>query len=204
MSRYRISAAVPQFILRCGQDDKGNVFWFSAREIDFSLLRNFETRSGAKLVSYSVDPGVNFSEEKVAGLCKVDSSIPSSVEANNECSYTPPYGFMACAGNTSEGLKYKDRTKQFYLSTAMETPILVAARSKAKVCDRSLTGTVGSNTHGGTAVCLLDVVFVRYRSLRRAIPRLEESYRVFVCVCVCVCHQVRSGAIITSTPAQSR
>jgi len=33
-----------------------------------------------------------------------------------------------------------------YLSTAMETPIPVAARSKAKVCDSSLAGTAGSNT----------------------------------------------------------
>jgi len=118
VSRCRISSVVPPFILCCGQDDKGNVFWFSEWAKDFSLLRNFETRSGAKLFSYSMDPGVNFSGERVGGMCEVDHSIPFSVEVNNECSYIPtrPYGFTACAGTTSlfftsEALKCKDRTK---------------------------------------------------------------------------------------------
>jgi hypothetical protein len=48
-------------------------------------------------------------------------------------------------------------------------PIPVAARSKAWVCGRSLTGIVGSNPAGVMDVCLLRVLCVaRYRSLRRA------------------------------------
>jgi hypothetical protein len=50
----------------------------------------------------------------------------------------------------------------------------VAARSKARVCGRSLAGIVGSNPAGGLDVCLSCVLcVVRYRSLRRA----DHSFR---------------------------
>ena len=45
------------------------------------------------------------------------------------------------------------RTTYYYF-----LPILVAARSKTWVCDRSLDGIVGSNPAGGMDVCLLSVV----------------------------------------------
>jgi hypothetical protein len=37
----------------------------------------------------------------------------------------------------------------------VKLPVLVAARSKAWVCGRSLTGIVGSSTSGGMDVCFL-------------------------------------------------
>ena len=61
---------------------------------------------------------------------------------------------------------------------------------KKWVCGRWLTGIAGSNPPGDMESCLLCVLcFARYFSLRRPIPRTEESYRVclYVCVCVCVC-----------------
>ena len=139
------------------------------KKIDFSLHRNFETRSGAKLVSYSMDAGVNFSKEKVAGLCEVNHSIPSRVNVKNECSctHTPTSGFMVCALTTLlflllKVLNARIAQRQRYLSTAMETLIPVAGRSKAKVCDRSFAGTAGSNIHIGTGDCLYYMLcFVR-------------------------------------------
>jgi len=116
-----------------------------------------------------MDPGVSFSEEKAAGLCEADHSIASSVKANNECSYTPtpPYGFMAWALTTLlfiplKVLNARIAQRQCYLSTTMETPIPVAAPSKAKVWDRSIAGIAGSKIPTGTAVCLYYMLcFVR-------------------------------------------
>ena len=53
-----------------------------------------------------------------------------------------------------------------YVDLIHTSSILVAVRSKAWVCGRSFTGTVGSNPAGSTDVCLLWVLHVvRYRSL---------------------------------------
>jgi len=50
--------------------------------------------------------------------------------------------------------------------------ITVAARSKAWVCGRSLTGIVGSNPSGGVDICLLLVLcVVRKRSVCSSIKR---------------------------------
>jgi len=53
--------------------------------------------------------------------------------------------------------------------TCSQTPVSVAARSKAWVCDRSLAANVGSNPAGGMDACLFWVFcVVRERSVRRA------------------------------------
>ena len=52
---------------------------------------------------------------------------------------------------------------------SLQTPIPVAALSKAWVCRRSLAGIVGSNPAWGMDICLLSVLcVVRYRPLHRA------------------------------------
>ena len=52
--------------------------------------------------------------------------------------------------------------------TCSHTPISVAARSKAWVCDRSLAANAGSNPAGGMDACLFRVLcVVRERSVRR-------------------------------------
>ena len=56
-------------------------------------------------------------------------------------------------------------------------PIPVAARFKARVCGRSLAGTVGSNHAGGTDVCLLWVLL--WGLCVGLITRPEESNRVW-------------------------
>jgi hypothetical protein len=65
-------------------------------------------------------------------------------------------------------------------------PIPVAARSKAWVCGRSLAGIVGSDSAGGTDVCLLWVFVLSGRGLRVGLfTRPEESYRQCVCFSKC-------------------
>jgi hypothetical protein len=62
-------------------------------------------------------------------------------------------------------------------------PIPVAARSKVWVCDRLLSGIVGSNSAGGINECLLCVLcVVRYRCLRRA----DHSSRGVLTCAVCL------------------
>ena len=48
---------------------------------------------------------------------------------------------------------YGQRSKYSFYGT--RTPVPVAARSKGKVCSRSLAEIVGSNPTGGMDVCLL-------------------------------------------------
>jgi hypothetical protein len=57
-------------------------------------------------------------------------------------------------------------------------PIPVAARSKAWVCGRSLSGIAGSNPGGGMDVCFLGVLSGRGLCVG-LINRPEESYRVW-------------------------
>jgi len=69
--------------------------------------------------------------------------------------------------------------------------IRVAARSKAKVCGRSLAGIAGSNPAGGHgclsgAVCVCVCVVLPGRGLCVGlITRPEESYQLW-CVVLCV------------------
>jgi hypothetical protein len=62
---------------------------------------------------------------------------------------TPDYCFLNCLLSSLN-----------YLINRIFLPIPVAARSKAWVCGRSLTGIVGSNLTGGMDVCLLSVLCV--------------------------------------------
>jgi hypothetical protein len=48
----------------------------------------------------------------------------------------------------------------FNASLHSDKPVPVAARSKASVCDRTLTGTVGSNPAEGMDVCLCLVLCI--------------------------------------------
>ena len=70
-------------------------------------------------------------------------------------------------------------------------PILVAARSKACVCDRSLAGVAGSNSAEGMDVPFECCVLTDTSLCDGLITRPGEFYRVWcVCVCVCVCVSV--------------
>jgi hypothetical protein len=50
---------------------------------------------------------------------------------------------------------YDSDSTYLFIYLFKHTPIPVAARSKAWVCGRSLSGIVGSNPAGGMDVCLL-------------------------------------------------
>jgi hypothetical protein len=56
---------------------------------------------------------------------------------------------------TKHRATWKNHVRQIYIRNAVVTPIVVAARSKAWVCGRSLAEVVGSNPAGGMDVCLL-------------------------------------------------
>jgi hypothetical protein len=84
---------------------------------------------------------------------------------------------------------FQERITNVKREIAVVACVMVAARSKAWVCSRSLAGIVGSNPAGGLDIFLLWMCFVRQRSLLQADP--EESYRVCVCVCVIGCDQVQ-------------
>ena len=64
-----------------------------------------------------------------------------------------------------------------------ETPISVAARSKAWVYGRWLAGIVGSNSAGGMDVCRECCVLLGRGVCDQLISRPEESYRLW-CVVV--------------------
>jgi hypothetical protein len=72
--------------------------------------------------------------------------------------------------------------------------MLVAARSKAWVCGRSLDGIAGSNPIKGMNICLSECCVLSNRGLCVGlIARPEESYRVW-CVVVCDLETPRMGA----------
>jgi hypothetical protein len=63
-----------------------------------------------------------------------------------------------------------------------QVPILVSARSKAYVCDRSLAGIAGSNPAGRKDVCLLWVF--KLSESRRRPTSCQGVLQIVVCVCV--------------------
>ena len=64
----------------------------------------------------------------------------------------------------------------------------MAARPKAKVCGRLITGTAGSNPADGMDIVCC--VLCRKRSVRRADHSFTGVIMGTVCVCVCVCECV--------------
>jgi hypothetical protein len=67
------------------------------------------------------------------------------------------------------------------------SPIPVTMRSKAQVCNRLISGIVGSKSADSIDVLLLCFFCVLLDSglCKRLITRPEESYRVLVCLIVC-------------------
>jgi len=85
--------------------------------------------------------------------------------------------------------------------TFLFMPTLVAARSKAWVCDCRIAEIAGSNSAGGMDVYLLpEKGVVRLSSPRRTDLSLRG---VLPCVCVCVCARARARVSVWARVTQS-
>jgi hypothetical protein len=70
-------------------------------------------------------------------------------------------------------------------------PIPVAMRSKAQICGRALSGSMGLNPTRGMDVCLLRMLVLSGRGLcNEPIRHPEESYRLW---CLSECDQVKKN-----------